>query len=99
MTNEQIKQMYKEFEAGWDFDLDDSENDSPNFTAAWEEHLKANGLLEVITTECNCGEEGYLSTIRRLIEIINACGFVEIVKDPSADGVDFYSHLVFPKTT
>lgn len=65
---------------------------------AWNDFLETKGLMTKLSVERKLGKSGLLDLIDGLINIINNDeDKVVVVEDPSADGTDFYSYLVFKR--
>ncbi len=86
MLPEQLKNKWNE--------LNSKEEDS---FSEWNDYLDKQGLITILTAECHWGKYGVLGLIDELINIINTTQQVVILDDPSAEGTDHFSYLVFPR--
>ena len=64
---------------------------------AWDAYLKECGIVTIIHAQAHWGEGGVLDAVHQLIELLNSGQQVVVIEDPSADGSDYYSWLVFKK--
>lgn len=63
----------------------------------WRNFLEKSGLVGQLTAESHWGEGGILDLVDSLVDMINTRENVYILDDPSTDGCDFYSFLVFER--